>query len=351
MQQQLFLHIGDCKTGSTVIQSMLAGQHCVPQGLRLHYTSQSSHAGLARSLGDRQELYPARWQGVARRLARADWDVSVLSSELFEFIHPDRVAQALQDHLPDHADSVKVIVYIRPHAARVLSQFAENLKLGHHTGTMEPFVERFLATGRQNFSKRLERWKAQFGDRLIVRPFVRDQLVAGDVRRDFLSLVLGDTPYTLSGGQDKNASLGLGDLALMRLLQRRFGAAQGIKLDNRVAFGKQFGRMLHANAPVHPSEKLRLPRDLYDRISTAAMADAKRMDAIWVANPCFVSALNSAADNVIETAQSLEAQEYHSPETIRQAQIWADLTILQMAGNPKDFARRLRPMAAHKPVP
>lgn len=343
MKQRLFLHIGDCKTGSTGIQSMLAGGHCRPRGLRLFYPGSSAHGPLARSLGGRKDLYPARWQGIARRLAKADWDVAVLSSELFEFIQPHKVAQALRTHLPDLADTVTVVVYVRPHAARALSQFAENLKLGHDTGDMNEFLDRLLAAGRLRYCDRLAQWKAQFGVRLMVRAFHRDHLVAGDVRRDFLSLVLGGASYELRKGQDDNTSLTLPDLALMRLLQRRFGAAGDIATDNRVAFGKQFGKLLHARAAIPPGDRLRLPRAVYLRLRDDCAADAAGMDATWISAPCFTPALVGAESEVIDTAQSLEASDHHSPETLRQALVWADLIARQMSDAPVDFAQRLRP--------
>lgn len=346
MQQQLFLHIGDCKTGSTIIQSMLARQDCVPQGLRLFYPGTQAHGGLARSLGDRRNLYPQRWKGTARRLGNADWDVAVLSSELFEFIRPDAVSQALHDHLPQYSQSVKVIVYVRPHAGRVLSQFAENLKLGHDSGNLEQFIDRFLKAGRLRYADRLERWKAAFGDRLIVRPFLRDQLVDGDVRRDFLSLILGDTPYALTdGGQDNNASLLLPDLALMRLLQSRFQQTPNLPMDNCVAFGKNFGKLLRDVAPATHAKKLRLPRSLYDRLLNECMADAEQMDTNWFEAPCFAPELIRAGQDVVDAAQSLEASDYFSPGTVRLMQAWADLIVRQMHDEPKDFGVRLRPPA------
>ena len=346
--RQLFLHIGDCKTGSTVIQSMLAQGHCTPQGLRLFYPARSAHGLLARSLGERTDQYPERWQVKARKLAENEWDVAVLSTELFEFVQPQKVARALRENLPEHADTVKVIVYVRPHGARVLSQFGENLKLGHDTGDMAQFVDRFLAAGRLQYTDRLAAWKAQFGARLIVRVFQRDHLVAGDVRRDFLAQVLGDVPYSLAGGQDDNAALGLGDLALMRLLQRRFAKAGNIDLETRVAFGKYFGRLLHKRKPARTVERMRLHREIYDRLAAACMADAQNMDATWVGSPCFVPALERAGAEVVQQPQSLRARDYHSRETLRLFQVWGDLIVAQMRDPPDAFLRRLR---ANQPNP
>ncbi|PCH66511.1 MAG: hypothetical protein COC12_12950 [Rhodobacteraceae bacterium] len=342
MRQQLFLHIGDCKTGSTVVQTMLAGGHVVPQDVRLFYPGQAAHGQLQTSLGSRPDLYPARWQAIARRLASADWDVAVLSSELFEFSQPAKVARALQENLPEYADTVKVIAYIRPHAGRVLSQFAENLKLSHDTGTMAQFLDRFIDTGHLNYTKRLDAWHEQFPGRLIVRPFIRDQLKNGDVRDDFLSIILNGGAYTRGGEQDPNVSLCLADLALVRLLQRRFCESGEVPIENRVAFGKVFGRLLQARAPTGTGEKLGLPRALYERIRAHCLEDAQNMDQTWASPPCFERALETAADGVIAHPQSLEAEIHHSPETLRQTMVWGDLILHQMQDPPKVFGKRMR---------
>jgi len=344
MQQQLYLHIGDCKTGSTAIQTMLKGGLCTAQDLRL-FPGHVAH-GLANSLGGKSEDYPMRWQNMARRLADAQWDVAVLSSEIFEFSEPKKVCDAIRAHLPDYADTIRVVVYVRPHCARALSRFAENLNLGYDTGDIAQFLDRVLGNGTLNFSPRLARWKEQFGDRLIVRPFVRDQLVRGDVRHDFLALVLQNTRYRLRDGHYGNPSLSLPDLALMRTMQRRFDEFPQIGRENRAAVGKQFAQLLHARPAAQAGDKLRLTGAHYQRIYQACLEDAREMDANWLEKPCFVSELDRGAGEVIEQAQSLEAEDHHSPQTLRLMLTWTDLILRQMADPPKAFGRRMRRKSA-----
>lgn len=339
MARRLILHVGDCKTGSTIVQTMLARGDCRPEALRLFSPGSGNHGALARSLGDRKALYPARWNGIARRLAEADWDVAVLSSELFEFIKPSKVAEAVETHLAPLADEFRVVAYVRPHVGRVLSQCAENLKLGHDTGTLEEFVERFLDRGRLDFSGRLAGWRAAFGDAFVMRPFVRSRLAQEDIRHDFLSFVLAGAPYSLAdSGQDSNAALPVPDLALMRMLQVRFA---GQPLDNRVAFGKQFGRILRETPSTVPSEPLRLSEALYDRVYPMALADSERLDSEWVGEACFVPDLKAARNATVASEQSLDARDHHAPETLRLMSAWADLIVRQMGDEPKAFGRRL----------
>ena len=343
MGRRLFLHIGDCKTGSTILQSMLARRDCRADGVRLFYPGKLAHGALARSLGARKDLYPKRWQNIAKRLDTTEWDVAVLSSELFEFVSPEAVAGAVRDHLPGYADDLTVIVYVRPHAARTVSQFAENLKLGHDTGDFEAFLDRFLTAGRLNYADRLARWQAAFGDRLVVRPYMRSWFPGGDVRRDFLAQILSGAGYELADGQDDNSALPVSDLALMRMLQRRFQEMPGTDPENRVAFGKQFGRLLRETPPTVETERLRLPLPLYDRIRAACTDDAENLDATWIGAPCFAPALEAARAETVPRPQSLDSRDYHGPETLRLMTAWADLLLRQMDEEKRLFAQRLRP--------
>ena len=343
MGRRLFLHIGDCKTGSTILQSMLARRDCRAEGIRLFYPGKLAHGALAGSLSTRKDLYPNHWQNIAKRLDNAEWDVAVLSSELFEFASPEAVAGAVRDHLPGYADKLTVIAYVRPHAARAVSQFAENLKLGQDTGDFKALLYRFLKAGRLNYADRLARWQQAFGDRLIVRPYLRSWFPDGDVRRDFLAQILPGARYELADGQDANTALPVSDLTLMRMLHMRFQSRPGTDPENRVAFGKQFGRLLQGTAPTVKTERLRLPLPLYDRIRHACAADAEKLDATWIGAPCFAPALDAARADTLARPQSLDCRDYYGPEIIRLMQAWADLLLRQMDEEKRLFAQRLRP--------
>lgn len=343
MAQQLYLHIGDCKTGSTAIQSMLAGNAYRTPGTNLLYPKPVQHGMLARALTTHKHLQGKRWSAIAKNLASPDWDVAVISTELFEFSAPKRVAAAIRQHIPDHAETIRVIAYIRPHAGRFLSQFAENLKNGHATGDMPEFAARMDRLGRLDYAPRLKKWQDVFGDRLIVRPFLRDRLLNSDVRHDFMARILGDRPFEIEEKSDSNASLSLSDLALMRMLQRRFAAKLGSDHPSCIPFGKQFGRLLLAAPSPRSTEKLRLSQELYERFAARYRDDARRMDNLWFQGPCFAPALDAAANDTVAILQNLDVETHFDAETLRLMNCWADLILRQMDNDPAGFGKRLRP--------
>ncbi|MEP3331283.1 hypothetical protein [Sedimentitalea sp.] len=343
MTQQLYLHIGDCKTGSTAIQSMLMGNGYDTPGTRLLLPKPIPHGRLARSLTTHKHLKDKRWGAIAKNLANPDWDVAVISTELFEFSPPERVAAAIKQHIPDHAETIQVIAYIRPHVGRFLSQFSENLKNGHATGDMQDFAARMDRLGRLDYAPRLKRWHDAFGDRLIVRPFVRDRLLNGDVRHDFMARILGGRPFEIGDDSVTNASHCLSDLALMRMLQRRFAAELGAEHPSCIPFGKQFGRLLLAAPSQRSAEKLRLSQTLYDWFAARYRDDARQMDEFWFQGPCFAPALEDAANDTVATAQDLNVETHFDAETLRVMTCWADLILRQMDDDPAVFGKRLRP--------
>lgn len=343
MARRLILHVGDCKTGSTVIQTMLARGDCTPRHARLFVPGNGVHGALARSLGQRPAQYPARWKGMAKRLAEAEWDIAILSSELFEFIPPDKVARALRDHMGQWWDDLTVLAYVRPHAGRVLSQFCENIKLGHDTGTLDEFYRRFRRAGRLNYAERLEGWRAAFGDKLVVRPFVRDHLHQGDVRHDFAAQVFGADGYDMgNSGQDDNSALALPDLVMMRVLQRVMSESD-IPVDTRVVLGKQLGQLLRDTAAPEPAPKLRLHRAIAEDIRHRCAEDAARMDAEWIGAPCFVPALE-AIDSQPDAAD-LSPEAHFNAETLRRITVWAALLLRQAQADPERFAKSVRGVA------
>ncbi|MEX0281808.1 MAG: hypothetical protein AB3N13_11560 [Arenibacterium sp.] len=342
MTRQLILHIGDCKTGSTSIQNMIAGEDVRVEGLRLFTPGAGNHGGLARSLGDRPHLYPQRWERAARRVTEEAADLSILSSELFEFIAPNAVLRALETHFPGQIDALRVVVYVRPHLARVLSQFAENVKLGHSMGNLADFVHKFLADKRLEYNARMARWHAVFGDRLVVRPFVRNKLAEGDVRNDFMSVIAEGRPYSIGTAEpDNNASLGVPDLAMMRYLQGILDTVENIKPDSRVAFGKYLGRLLHTHQSTRDRQKLRLTEELYALLLNACAADAAAMDDIWFGEPCFSIELERGGDSLVPSLQSLRAEDYFDVETLRQARVWMDFSLRQMSVLGEGFTKAL----------
>jgi hypothetical protein len=133
--KQLIIHIGQHKTGSTSIQSALATGKVMCPTTSLFYPGKNSHNNVARTLlrAALAEQKAARFSALAKRFAKSNADIGIISAESFEFVRPMALQRALKQFFPEHADTARIIAYVRHHAARLVSSFCERTKKGRST--------------------------------------------------------------------------------------------------------------------------------------------------------------------------------------------------------------------------
>ncbi|MDU9003638.1 hypothetical protein [Sedimentitalea todarodis] len=140
MTQQRYLYTGDCKTWSTAIQTMLEGKRYRMPGIKLMYPKPVQHGMLAHALTTRKHLKDKRWGRNRQKPCQPGLGRGGDLDRTVRVFFPRRIAAAIKQHLPDYAETIRAIAYIRPHVGRFLSQFAENLKNGQATGEMQEFA-------------------------------------------------------------------------------------------------------------------------------------------------------------------------------------------------------------------
>jgi len=343
--KRLILHVGDCKTGSSTLQQALqAGQIEVPGKVLLYpdlFPVAGNHSQLARTLTDEPNLREARWSALRESLEQTNWDLAVLSGELFEFTNPEHVDAALREFLPDLADQTEIVLYLRPHASRLVAQFAEGMKLGQDLGSFDDF---FAGFGKKhlNYASRLSAWKLVFGDRLTVRAYAPDQLVEGDILRDFVATALPDGIVHKADAPRRNEQLGLPDLTLLAHIHRLILKERATLAGAQVDFGVQLAEFLRAT-PVNPStDRLQLPSSIYERLVGHYSEDAQSVDDQFFPAGFLVPAMNEHGRKTIDTAQPLEAEAWQTPETLRLAAVFARLITQQLDRDEGQFSRLCR---------
>ncbi len=341
MVRDLVIHIGDPKTGSTAIQTVLATGGWSAPGLTVLYPAAVNHLPLARCLCLPAEagMRAARWRAVAARIAAAEADVAVISAELFERADPAALAATLAEFLPALAPRARVVGYVRPHADRLVAAWAERTKQGDTTADLAGFFDR--AKDQFRYAPRLARWRAVFGDRLTIRPFIRDRLAGGDVVRDFLEIVTQGRPVTVTRPAAANESLCLEDLAVLRELHRRIAGRPALAAARR-ALGWNMAQELAA-MPRPEGTKPRLHRALVPAVRAAYAADAAAMDAAFFdGTPTLVPALEAALARAVEAEQSMRAEDHFGPDTLRLIGVWADLATLMLGHAPDRIPAHFR---------
>lgn len=341
MPGEIVFHIGDRKTGSSSIQAALLAGAARAEGVTLAYPSRSQHRAQAKSLlragdaGRRQ----ASWRALADQIAGTEADVTVVSAESFEDVAPEVLGRAIETFLPAHAGRIRLVAYVRPHAERVLSSYAQMVKLGHFTGTLEEFHTFALADGRYLYAPRFGAWRAFFGPAFTLRPMVRDCLAGGDVVRDFFTVLFGDRPFTLDPLPRRNESPDLAQLAMLRHFHRT--APTDLGRDDIVArqrAGWHFARRLAAVTPAG-GERLQMHHALATRVQADYAEDAAALDAAFFPGDTpLTRTLAAAAGRAIAAPQSLEIADHFDATGCRQIDFWCSMVTHLLRRDPAEWS-------------
>jgi hypothetical protein len=324
----LVIHIGDCKAGSTSIQQVMAsgGWHA-PDAASIAYARsarrRAAHHVLADSLfmERRKPKLEDSFAALATELAAAKVERLAVSTERFEFADPHALAAAMERHMPGAMADLRLIAYVRPHGERVVSGYAQRTKLGRFEETLDAFHEMTLKRGGFLFAPRLIRWREVFGDRLTVRPMIRDRLLKRCVVHDFIGWATGTAEVSVKVPTEANASIPLEDLAVIRELRH---AGWPPKRQNEIY--QQLSVMMEQE-PV-AGTKPRLHRALAEKIARDYAGDAAGIDATFCGGePVFASALSQAIDNALPEPQAMDAADLLPPETQRIVRLMSRLLV------------------------
>lgn len=195
--REIVVHVGQMKTGTSHIQSMLAANAARLLEAGILYPTSGAHLGahhaLARDLtgnvSDPAAMAgtPAAPEGGRMILAELETgpaaEIAMLSSEILPWAartNPDRFRD-LDAHLCTLAPFVRYVAYVREPVGGFASLSSQTLM----RGAMLPRMERALAAAP------LIALRDLFGARLSLRLYDRRNFPDGDVLADFLSGVLG----------------------------------------------------------------------------------------------------------------------------------------------------------------
>lgn len=222
MARTLFLHIGSHKTGTTALQRGLHHNRVLLRACGVTYVADSTAAHLHSFLGTmlHQDFLPHGFQllnadGLSTRLAMAETDTVLASSENFSFFFQRTAIEELAQTLRPQFDTIRIVCYLRRQDRHAVSHHQEGAKpfraveglLWGHTLTALPAPsdthDLYL-----DYDRRLGLWADVFGDdAMIIRPYDRKTLTNGDIFADFLAVV-GLTDPGLQAAGDHNTSLG-----------------------------------------------------------------------------------------------------------------------------------------------
>jgi hypothetical protein len=345
MRRKLVFHIGHQKTGTTTIQNAFATGKVRLDDARIHFSARMAHNYLKNHVlryasdGTVMNGRPGM-PGLAEisdQLATERYDYAVFSGEAFADFDPAHLRKAMDRFLLPYVTDHSVLCYLRPHAARVLSSFVEQTKIGLHAGSIADFHAKSLKRGRFSYATKLSPWVATFGNHFVVRPMVREELAQGSVLRDFVQAAFGaGARARIDEESNANESLCVEDLMLLKIVQEVVSErSRNIRLELGWAIAAIF-----AELPAAPRKttRLRLHRSLAERIRKDYLADARLTDQCFFAGkPILQRELDRAIAESVAEAMSVEPSDYLSSAEIRDVRVLAGLVNAMLDRQPKEW--------------
>ena len=337
--RKLIFHIGDRKTGSTTIQNALATGRILVDGRKPFYPASMAHNYILKHFNAYAEgakilkNNPGRpnLEKISQLLEHEEYAYAVISGEKFEEAKPNVAKSVMEKFLLPHANQHSVICYIRPHAARTLSSFAEQTKIGSYSGDVLGFHRRAIKKNRFKYEQRLRLWTDEFEDKFIARPFVRDVLTNGSPIDDFNKYAFPDSEVEIEQSEAANESLCLEDLVFLRYIQ---GHLKTRSRPLRLGLGWNLALDLTANHRKNQSTKLRLDRHTAEVIRKHYLTDARELDrTIFASSPVMVRELDRAVDTALPEPQSMNPSDYYDSETLRYLAAVIDLVDKMLDNN------------------
>ncbi len=350
MVKEIVFHLGDCKTGTTSIQSMLATGAWKSDLGDIVYPARVNHIPLAKTLTETREMQfeTKRFTKIRQAFDASNADYGVISAEHFEFVDPARLHAAIQRHLPAYAGRIRLLAYVRPHADRLVSTFAERTKKGMFHQPLAAMHEKLVKDRLLFYTPRFEKWRALFGEAFTLRPFVRDRLYQGDVVQDFLHHLLGSEAFDITRPTGHNESLSVEDIAMLRAIHRHIHQDTKTHKLQQQALGWYMSEFLAA-IPDKGSTKPALHKALATRLTETYAADAAALDAMFFDATPMSDALAAAPGKAVEQAQSFRAVDHYDAGQLRQFKAWAQLLLRMMKADPGHFSWAMRPPTQRRP--
>ncbi len=350
MVKEIVFHLGDPKTGSTSIQYALLEQGYEIAGKSIFYSARPNHIGLAKTLKDPLWMHKRTraWKRQARKLDASDADYGIVSAEYFAAVEPQLLMDAIRQFLPAYQDRIRLIAYVRPHADRLVSAFAERTKVGVFSGDLAKMHNVLIRESRLLYTPRFQKWREVFGDRFTLRPMVRSALRDQDVVADFMSFVLGDTPFTLKAQFQRNESLSLAELTAITALhgELRQAVHPTLTRERRIHIQQALALLLADTLAQIPRQTLVKPQihaALAQEVVATYSADAAALDAAFFEGTPMTDALRAAPGRAIATPQSVRITDHYDAEAIRLIQATGKVLRHILEADPQHFKAAAMP--------
>ncbi len=343
---RVIFHLGDKKTGSTAIQTAIAAKAWTCDTVSLLYPGNDrvNHIALAKSLHRRlgaRDTTRRHFSGVANEIRKHNPDVAVISAEDFEDVDPEILKEAVEKFMPEYAEGAQYMAYVRPHAERLASSYAERVKAGGVMETMDELYTRFHNTRMLVYRPRFERWRTAFGAAFVLRPMIRELLYQQDVVQDFLQFALQTDDFSVIKVPNANESVSLENLAILHSLQQALRSDDTERNDVQPAFGRYVARYMNRSA-FSKGTKVQFHRALAERMVADCMMDATKLDAGFFSGTPMADALRMAPSKAVDLPQSIALKDHYSDREQFLIGLWVHQISSFVRSGPDELGKLMR---------
>lgn len=338
MIKRLLIHIGDPKTGTSSIQAALQAGACHCASVTIWPQKELNAVGLGKSLAPKSgnpHDRVAQFSRLARWARQSDADIGVVSSEFFERVAPQDLRSALEEFVPELAQDVRILAYVRPHCGRFVSAYGQRIKTGAFTGPPKQLAKKLIENEFLSYLPRFKAWEACFGANFTLRPFVRSALFRGDIVEDFFNVVLEGAAFELSGAFRINEALAVEEMAALRHLHVRL-IEQSLDRSLRHQVGSAVSDAL-SGLNGRFERRLELTARDASEIVKKFGSDARAMDDHFFGAPVLQEAMQQAAAQATGTFPNVKPEVYFSEGRLARIQRAADALSVILKERPKDW--------------
>lgn len=343
---KLVFHLGDMKTGSTAIQTALSSKRWTCDSVKLIYphANRVSHITFAQSLSGRVD--GSRTERLVQEIlseiaAHPGADVAVISAEHFESVKPEVLKQTIEALMPGHLAGARFIAYVRPHADRIPSTYAERIKTGQYVGTMTELQALLHSRKTFVYTQRFMAWRKTFGDAFELRPMIRERLFRQDVVADFLQFALQTEGFTLADAPDANESVSLENLSILRQMHVKLAGGKHKGENYQSTIGRSLARRMN-ESNFRTGTKVRIHRDLAQLVRDEYAEDAAALDAAFFTGTPMTDALDIAVAKSAEAEQSVRIEDHFTEREQYLINTFLDQTCVLIKADPDFLAETLR---------
>lgn len=218
MVQEIWLHIGTAKSGTTALQHYCNENATALEDAGLLYVTAKGHSSvnkLAIAINKyRTEQLREISEHVTHAIRTSDAGKALISSEMLFGMTPSSILEAL----PVLADyPLNLLVYFRRQDRYIESKYLQKMKNGRFRGTIWDYIKKFDGSGSDYYAE-LQPW---FNLECDIHPRIceRDSLIRGSTVTDALS-VMGfyDLTQMVPETRIENTSPSLGRIQLLQAL-------------------------------------------------------------------------------------------------------------------------------------